>query len=192
MTLHRIHRRWGAVVAAAAFALCVLPARAAAQEQPQPQQQPPPGPLDQPGVTPAEIQRMFDAYALMQAQEQLKISDEQFSQFLTKFKTLQDVRRRGQNQRGRMLMDLRNLLNNGGDEAQIRDRLKGLTELETKTAEETRTAQQAVDLVLNVQQQARFRLFEEQMERRKLELLTRARQANRPKPNQKDQPTGRP
>jgi len=192
MTLHRIHRRWGAVVAAAAFALCVLPARAAAQEQPQPQQQPPPGPLDQPGVTPAEIQRMFDAYALMQAQEQLKISDEQFSQFLTKFKTLQDVRRRGQNQRGRMLMDLRNLLNNGGDEAQIRDRLKGLTELETKTAEETRTAQQAVDLVLNVQQQARFRLFEEQMERRKLELLTRARQANRPKPNQRDQSTGRP
>jgi len=183
---------WGpraALVAATAIALCVLAGRAEAQ--PQPQQQPP-SPLEQPGVTPAEIQRMFDAYALMQAQEQLKISDEQFSQFLTRFKALQEVRRRGQNQRGRILMDLRSLLNSGGDEAQIRDRLKALNELEGRTADELRKAQDAVDQVLDVQQQARFRLFEEQMERRKLELLTRARQANRPKPTPKDQPTGRP
>ena len=45
-------------------------------------------------VTPAEIQRMFDSYALMQAQEQLQISEDQFPQFLTRFKALQDVRRR--------------------------------------------------------------------------------------------------
>src|SRR5262249_21758639 len=45
-------------------------------------------------VSPAEVQRMFDAYALMQAQEQLKISDEQFTQFLTRYKALQDLRRR--------------------------------------------------------------------------------------------------
>jgi hypothetical protein len=35
--------------------------------------------------------------------------------------------------------------------------------------------------VLDTRQQARFRLLEEQMERRKLELLMRARQANRPR-----------
>ena len=49
------------------FALCALvPAAVFAQGQP-------PGggaPLEQPGVSPAEIQRMFDAYALLQAQEQ--------------------------------------------------------------------------------------------------------------------------
>ncbi len=40
-------------------------------------------------VSPAEIQRMFDGYALMQAQEQLKIGDDQFSQFVSRYKTLQ-------------------------------------------------------------------------------------------------------
>ena len=46
-------------------------------------------------------------------------------------------------------------------------------------AEFIRKAQGAVDQVLDVRQQARFRVFEENMERRKLELLARARQANR-------------
>ena len=40
---------------------------------------------------------------------------------------------------------------------------------------------EAVDQVLDLRQQARFRVFEEQMERRKVELLLRARQANRPR-----------
>jgi hypothetical protein len=34
--------------------------------------------------------------------------------------------------------------------------------------------------VLKVRQQARFRVFEEQIERRKIELVTRAHQQNRP------------
>ena len=53
-------------------------------------------------VTPAEIQRMFDSYALMQAQDQLKINDEQYPQFLTRFKALQDVRRRTLHERTRI------------------------------------------------------------------------------------------
>ena len=59
-------------------------------------------PLEQPGVSPAEIQRMFDAYALLQAQDQLKIGDELYPQFLSRFKALQDARRKAlQEQIGR-------------------------------------------------------------------------------------------
>jgi hypothetical protein len=36
---------------------------------------------------------MFDAYALMQAREQLKIDDEEFTRFMSRFRALQDVRR---------------------------------------------------------------------------------------------------
>ena len=43
-----------------------------------------------------------------------------------------------------------------------------------------RKAYNALDEVLDVRQQARFRVFEEQIERRKIELLMRARQPNRP------------
>jgi|SRR5207245_793960 len=135
--------------------------------------------LDQPGVTPAEIQRMFEAYALVQAQEQLKLTDDKYPQFLVKFKALQDVRRRTQQERNRLLQDLRRLANEGGDENQIKDRLKALQDLDARARAEVQKAYDGVDSVLDVRQQAKFRLFEEQMERRKLELLMRARQANR-------------
>ena len=53
-----------------------------------------------------------------------------------------------------------------------------------KITGETRKAYDDVDQMLDVRQQAKFRIFEELMERRKLELVTRARQANRPKNQQ--------
>ena len=137
-------------------------------------------PLDEAVVSPAEIQRMFDSYALMQAQEQLKISDDRFPQFLTRFKALQDVRRRGLQERARIVQELRRLVNDPqGDEVQIKDRLKSLDELESRSDGEIRKAYDAINQVLDVRQQAKFRVFEENMERRKLELVTRARQANR-------------
>jgi Spy/CpxP family protein refolding chaperone len=157
---------------------CVLPAShvAAAQRQGRGGAE---GSLEQP-VTPGEIQRMFDSYALMQAQDQLKISDDRFPQFLTRFKALQDVRRRTLQERARTVQELRQLVNAPQpDEAQLKDRLKALADLEGRAAEEIRKAQDAIDQVLDVRQQAKFRVFEETMERRKLELVTRARQANR-------------
>jgi hypothetical protein len=131
-------------------------------------------------VSPGEIQRMFDSYALMQAQDQLKISDEQFPQFLARFKALQDARRRGLQDRTRLVNDLRQILNTPQpDEAQMKEKLKAIAEVDTRTNDEVKKALDAVDQVLDLRQQAKFRVFEENMERRKLELVTRARQANR-------------
>jgi Spy/CpxP family protein refolding chaperone len=137
------------------------------------------------GVSPAEVQRMFDAYALMQAQEQLKIGDDQFAQFLTRYKALQDLRRKNLQERARLVFDMRQMLNRPNpDETQLKERITALQDLETRSAADVKKAYEAIDQVLDVRQQAKFRVFEEQMERRKLELVTRARQANRPK-NQK-------
>ena len=138
---------------------------------------------DAPGVSPAEIQRMFDSYALIQAQEQLKISDEKFPQFLTRFKALQDTRRRNMAERFRMVQDLRRLSNDAQpDEARMRDRLKALDELDARAQTDITKAYEAINQVLDIQQQAKFRVFEENMENRKLALVMRARQANRQKP----------
>ena len=133
-------------------------------------------------VTPGEIQRMFDSYALMQAQEQLKIGDEQFPQFLSRFKALQDARRRALQEHARLVVDLRQLVQQQADEGQLKDRLKALEAADDRGAADVKKAAEAVDQVLDVRQQAKFRVFEEAMERRKLELVTRARQANRKQP----------
>jgi Spy/CpxP family protein refolding chaperone len=137
---------------------------------------------DEAGVTPGEIQRMFDAYALMQAQAQLDINDEQFNRFLTRFKALQEVRRHSMQERGRILMSLRTLANAPQlDDAQIKERLNALQDLETRAAADLKKAYDAIDQLLDIRQQAKFRIFEEQMERRKLELVMRARQRKQPK-----------
>ena len=140
----------------------------------------PPPPNPEQGVTPAEIQRMFDSYALMQAQDFLKVTDEQFPQFLSRFKALQDVRRKALQDRSKIIQELRQLVNAPQpDEAQMKDRVKALADIDAKAGEDVRKAQDAIDQVLDVHQQAKFRVFEENMERRKLELVTRARQANK-------------
>ena len=139
-------------------------------------------PADAP-VTPAEIQRMFDSYALMQAEQQLQIRDDQFPQFMTRFRALLEIRRRALQQHGRHLNELRRFLNAPQpDESAIRTEMKALDDEDAQAQIDARKAYEAIDLVLDVRQQAKFRVFEENMERRKLELVTRARQANRPKP----------
>lgn len=170
---------------------------ASAQELPphQAQAQPPsplPPPAPQPGLpglsddmTPGEIQRLFDAYLIMEAQQALNLTEAQYPQFLARLKTLQDTRRRNQQQRNQLMGELQRLTNPRTtaaarpDEAQIKERLGALQELESRTAAEMRKAYNGLDEVLDLRQQARFRVFEEQIERRKIELLMRARQQNR-------------
>jgi hypothetical protein len=162
----------------AVISLAAIPSPVAAQGRPRAGAVPP-GPLAEDGVSPAEIQRLFDAYVVMQAQQELQLSDEQFPRFLSRVKALQDIRRRGQMQRGRMLQELRRLTQTTGQDEAIRNQLKALNDLEARVGSEVRQALDGVDQVLDLRQQARFRLFEEQMERRKVDLLMRARQANR-------------
>jgi hypothetical protein len=132
----------------------------------------------------------------MEAQQALALSDEQYPQFLTRLRALQDTRRRNQQDRIRLMGELQRLTNPRqparGDDAMIKERLTALQELESRTAAELRKSYTALDEVLEVRQQARFRVFEEQIERRKIELLMRARQQNRPNQQQPGQPPGQP
>ena len=184
-------------VAVIAFTIgMVLAAPVVAQEfQTQPQNPPPQGGplpgLDNGDMTPGEIQKLFDAYLVMEAQQALQLSDQQYPQFLTRLRTLQDTRRRTQQERNQLMGQLQRLTNprlaKPVDESEIKARLSSLQELESRTAAEMRKAYNALDEVLDVRQQGRFRVFEEQIERRKIELLMRARQQNRQnnaRPNQ--------
>ena len=82
-----------------------------------------------------------------------------------------------------VIQELRRLANDPqSDEAQLKERLKALGDLDARTLAEVARAFDAINQGLDARQQAKFRVFEENMERRKLELVTRARQANRPKP----------
>lgn len=137
-------------------------------------------PIDTPAdLSPAEIQRLFDAMLVADAQQALALSDQQYPEFITRLRALQGARRANQLQRVKLMAELQRLSNPrgpAGDEATLKDRLLALQELESRSAAELRRAYNQIDEVLDVRQQARFRVLEEQVERRKLELLMRARQ----------------
>jgi hypothetical protein len=129
----------------------------------------------------AELQRLFDAYSVLQAQEALQLDDAQFGQFLPKLKALQDTRRRNDVARSQLVAELGRMTAPGTaafDEAAVKERMRALQELEARAAAELRRAYDTIDQQLDVRRQARFRVFEQNMERRKLQLMLRARRGS--------------
>jgi len=133
------------------------------------------------GVSVQELQEMFDAFALVQAQRVLRLSDEQYQRFFVRMNRLQDVRRQHTRQRMRLINELRRMAGPQGtaDDATISASLAELGGLDEKFAQSLRAARAAIDEVLTVRQRAAFRFFEEDMERQKIEFMTRARQPGR-------------
>lgn len=164
------------IVRAFALAAFVLGPPSAARAQPPATPAPAVPPIAAQRLSPREVQRLFDAYVAMQAQERLQLSDAQYPQFLARLKALLDVRRRALQARQALLTDLAQGSVGASDERALRDKLARLKALDERSAAELRQAYEAVDQVLDVRQQARFRVFEDQVERRKVELLMRARQ----------------
>jgi len=140
------------------------------------EQQMPPG--EQP-VSAGQIQRWFEAYAVLQAQDRLQLSETQYGRFVTRFRALQETRRKHQQTHQVLLNDLRKLTNpqtGSNEESAITERLKALKEEDAAAAGALAKAYEGVDETLDTRQQARFRIFEDQVEQQKLELLMRARQ----------------
>lgn len=132
-----------------------------------------------PMLSPGEAVRMLDAYAIVQAQDALQLTDAQYGEFVARLKKLQETRRRSQQARNRLVQELRLLAGPQAahtDENAIRTSLKALREHDEKAPVEIRRAHDALDEILDTRQQGRFRIFEERLEARKLDLLMRARQ----------------
>lgn len=126
-----------------------------------------------------ELVNMLDTYTIVQAQTALSLDDAKYGEFVNRLKRLQQTRRRSTRGRNQILGDLRSLLRAPSiDETAIRDRLKTLRDHDERMAVEMRKAYDDLDQVLDTRQQARFRIFEEAMERKKIDLIMRA-QANR-------------
>src|SRR5687767_1601633 len=88
-------------------------------------------PQARPGMPIQQLQAMFDAYALVQAQKALRLSDEQYQRFFVRMNRLQDVRRQHIRQRNQLLNELRRKWRPETDEAELVALTKRLDEIET-------------------------------------------------------------
>jgi hypothetical protein len=122
----------------------------------------------------------LDQYAMVQAQRTLELSEPQYAQFVPLLRELQQLKRRNFQARNRLLQELRRQVRGRGgppevDDAALTATLQKVRENDERAASELRAAYEALDAVMTPRQRARFRLFEEQIEARKLELLMNAR-----------------
>jgi Spy/CpxP family protein refolding chaperone len=131
-------------------------------------------------MTAQQVEEYFDAAVLFQAQAELRLSDDEFLTFGARLRRLQTLRRTVQRQRLQAIRGLNELLGTAGasDDA-IAAKVAALDALDADAARQLHDARAGIDEVLTVRQRARFRVFEETMERRKLDLLARARAQTR-------------
>ena len=124
-------------------------------------QQLPPAPAPAPtqpaapdtAISAGQIQRWFEAFTVLQAQEALQLSEAQYGRFVTRLKALQDARRKHQLARNQIMGDLRRLTNpqtGSNDEASLTERLKALREEDDRAAGDVKKAYEALDRNLGV------------------------------------------
>jgi Spy/CpxP family protein refolding chaperone len=120
-----------------------------------------------------QVQEQWNVLVLRQSQRMLALTDEQFPMFFLKMQSLQDVRDQHQRMRRRTLGELIRLTSEtpGADDATLAAKVKELGDRDAEARRREQDALAAVDAVLTPRQRARFRVFEDQMDRRKLEML---------------------
>jgi hypothetical protein len=136
-----------------------------------------PKPNDQ--MSPVYIQQMFDTMAIMEAERFLPLNNEQYPVFVQRLRRLQETRMQSNRRRTKALNELRALV---GPQAQpdvadslIDAKLKELAAAEVEGAAAVRKALDDLEAGLTTRQRARYRLLEENVERRKIDFLTKVR-----------------
>ena len=169
----------GAIVAMAAPAVAQLP----------PAGQRPAGRRGLPAGAPEvlnneQVFRILDSFVMANAQRALQLTDAQWSAFFLRMQRLQDMQRVHRRQRQMALNQLKMLIGPraqqaGMDDAAVAAKTKELDDLEMQFKVDEQKAVVDIDQVLQVHQSAHFRVFLDNMERQKLELLIKARQGAR-------------
>jgi Spy/CpxP family protein refolding chaperone len=170
-------RRW-MIAAVGAALLCPGGAAAAPQGEAADQRSAPP----QAARSVAEVEQLFDRYVLGQARQALRLDPGQMRQFAPRLQRLQVLRRRALRQQRALVRELGDLTRAGApaDETALAAKLRALEEQAARADQEVREAYVQLEQVLTVDQRARLRVFEQRMERRKLDLISQARQQARP------------
>jgi Spy/CpxP family protein refolding chaperone len=134
-----------------------------------------------------QVQKQWNLLVLGESRQFLNLGEEQFPRFFLKMQDLQAIRDRHQVQHRRLIGELQKLTmpaNNDPppDDATVTAKVNELDALELQFGQQEQQALAAVDAVLTPFQRARFRVFEENMEKQKLRMLAVALRAAAPGP----------
>lgn len=130
-------------------------------------------------MSPVYIQQMFDTMAIMEAERFLPLTPEQYPNFVQRLRRLQEARMQGNRRRGKVMNELRSLVGPQAPadvaDSAIEAKLKELAVADAEGYAGIHKAIDELDAGLTVRQRARFRMLEENVERRKIDFLTKVR-----------------
>lgn len=152
--------------------------RGVQQPMPGDDQQGPKGPPEG-NIAPGDIQAMFEAMTVMEAERFVMLTPEQFPVFVQRLKRLQEARGVMIRRHNRALNELRGMANpqsGRADDATIDMKLRELSAIELEGRAAIDKALEAVDQMLSPKQRARFRMLEDNIEKKKIDFLTKVRQ----------------
>lgn len=130
-----------------------------------------------------ETFRLVDAYFISNIQESLGLTNEQFARILPLVKKVQSDRRDFARRRMQALRQLRKTLSSGSaTEASVTELLKDLKAASADERAGTLTNLEALDAELTPLQQAKYRVFEAEVDLRLRHLLARSQDRQR-RPN---------
>ena len=133
-----------------------------------------------------EAYRMVDAYVIANIQESLGLDDEAYVKVIPLVNKLQKTRREYFHSRSHAVREMRRLLQSGSaTEAQVLEALSALKQLEIDGPRQMQEQSVALDEVLTPLQQAKYRVFELEVEQRMRELMRRARRGGPAEEGQK-------
>ena len=158
-------------VNAALFLLTLFGANLAVSQSLQPQ----------PGASRQEFESMMEAYIISKLQDSLSLTDEQYAGMVVAQKKLQETQRNYRRQRSEFLRQLRRIGRVDGADNELAGVLAGFDQLKREFQESEWTRYAAIDEILNVQQRARYRILEVEIQRRLQELVRRMSRPDRPR-----------
>ncbi len=128
-----------------------------------------------------ETFRLMDAYLISNLQESLGLTDEQFARAMPLVKKLQTDRRDFARRRMQGLRLLRKTLVSGAaTEAGVADLLREVKSVSSEERAATLRNAEALDAVLTPLQQAKYRVFEAEVDIRLRHLLARSQDKDKP------------
>jgi hypothetical protein len=130
-----------------------------------------------------EAFRMVDAYIIANLEESLGLDEDTYVKVVPVVNKLQKARRQYFQERAEALRSMRRLLRSGtATEAQVREQIETFKTLEAEGPERLRRHMAELDALLTPVQQAKYRVFEVEVERRLRQLLRRGRRDRERKP----------
>jgi Spy/CpxP family protein refolding chaperone len=123
-----------------------------------------------------DVEGLMEAYVISKLQEALDLTDDQFAKMIVAQKKLGEYRRSYRRDRAATLQQMRQALRSAESrEERLESLLNQLEERQLSFENQQRSGYKAIDAILDIRQRARYRILEQEIQRRFQQMIREVR-----------------